>query len=99
MEKVHRLIPLAFASTCRRIEQIRSTSNREVYRPAPIAIPAYGPPLTYCDKHTARHLAPPTLQLRMAVRLRCRDSLVDAPPATVMLLLNLFIVVCTRAMV
>ena len=35
----------------------------------------------------------------VVVRLRCRDSLVDAPPATVMLLLNLFIVVYTRAMV
>ena len=35
----------------------------------------------------------------VVVRLRCRDSLVDALPATVMLLLNLFIVVYTLAMV
>ena len=34
----------------------------------------------------------------VVVRLRCRDSLVDALPATVMLLLNLFIVVYTLAM-
>ena len=32
-----------------------------------IAIPGYGPPLTYWDRHTARHVLPPTLQLRMAV--------------------------------
>jgi hypothetical protein len=35
----------------------------------------------------------------VVVRLRCRDSVVDALPATVMLLLNLFIVVYTLAKV
>ncbi len=33
----------------------------------PIPILAYGPPLTYCDKHTARRSLLPTLQLIIAV--------------------------------
>ena len=35
--------------------------------PKPTANPGYGPPLTYCDKHTARRTLLPTLQLRIAV--------------------------------